>query len=74
MSSQQINKQLSIQGMSCQGCVKKVTRILASKPGLENIQVDLNSGLASFSCSTQTDVPALIQSLADNDFIAHEKI
>lgn len=73
MSSRKVNKQLSIEGMSCQGCVKKVSRILAAEASLENIQVDLNNGLATFSCSTQTNIPALIQELAAHDFIASEK-
>ncbi len=73
MSPQRIHKQLAITGMSCQGCVKKVSRILAAEPSLENIQVDLNSGLVTFSCSTQSDIPALIQALAAHDFIASEK-
>lgn len=72
MLSEKIEKQLTIQGMSCQGCVKKVHKILSADPSLENIQVDLNPGRAHFTCTQGTNVNALIQSLAAYDFIANE--
>ena len=72
MLSEKIEKQLTIQGMSCQGCVKKVHKILSADPGLENIQVELNPGRAHFTCTQDTNNNALIQSLAAHDFIANE--
>jgi copper chaperone len=33
----------AIQGMSCSGCVRSVTRVLAGIPGVEPLQVDIGS-------------------------------
>jgi copper chaperone len=33
--------------MSCQGCVKNVTGVLQALPGVERVQVSLESGQAS---------------------------
>ena len=39
---------LSIEGMSCQGCVKSVERILTKQPGVEQIE-HVELGLATFT-------------------------
>jgi len=39
---------VQIKGMSCQHCVKAVTKALSEIEGVSNVQVDLASGEASF--------------------------
>jgi copper chaperone len=34
-------KTFTIQGMSCGGCVKSLTRVLESVPGIEPIKIDI---------------------------------
>lgn len=40
---------IKIGGMSCQHCVRAVTKALGSIEGIEDVQVDLEKGDASFS-------------------------
>ena len=44
----QIDKsvQLSIEGMTCSGCVNAVTRALSKVPGVTDVAVDLDAGQA----------------------------
>ena len=37
-----------IQGMSCEHCVRRVTRALEGLPGVKNVRVDLASETATF--------------------------
>lgn len=39
---------ISISGMTCQGCVKSVTRVLSAVPGVADIDVSLDRGDARF--------------------------
>jgi copper chaperone len=39
---------IRIKGMSCQHCVKAVTKTLSEIDGITNVQVDLGKGEASF--------------------------
>ncbi|MDR0553519.1 MAG: copper ion binding protein [Treponema sp.] len=41
-------KVLKVEGMSCEHCVKAVTRALESLPGLAGVAVELKSGTVSF--------------------------
>jgi copper chaperone CopZ len=38
---------ISIGGMSCQHCVKRVTQALSALPGVKNVAVDLQGGKAT---------------------------
>ena len=38
---------LKVGGMSCQGCVKSVTRVLTELPGVDKAEVSLERGEAS---------------------------
>ena len=40
---------LNVQGMSCQGCVGSVTRVLKATPGVEAVHVQLSPGRAEVS-------------------------
>lgn len=37
----QVEKTFTIAGMSCGGCVKSLTRVLASVPGIEPLRVEV---------------------------------
>jgi copper chaperone len=41
-------KSVKIKGMSCQHCVMAVTKALGALEGIKNVQVDLESGLATY--------------------------
>lgn len=38
---------IKVEGMTCQGCVKSVTRVLAAVPGVEAVEVSLEKGEAA---------------------------
>ena len=40
---------LNVQGMSCQGCVGSVTRVLKGTPGVQAVSVQLEPGRAEVS-------------------------
>jgi len=40
---------LNVQGMSCQGCVGSVTRVLKGTPGVQSVSVQLEPGRAEVS-------------------------
>jgi len=40
------NLELNVQGMSCQGCVASVTRVLKAVPGVSEVNVTLQPPLA----------------------------
>jgi copper chaperone len=37
---------IAIEGMTCEGCVKSVTRTLQAVPGVERVEVSLDQGRA----------------------------
>jgi copper chaperone len=57
---------LDVQGMSCQGCVDSVTRVLKATPGVREVRVSLNPGRAEVSYDpAQTNVEALRGAIED---------
>ena len=40
------NISLDVKGMSCQGCVASVTRVLKATPGVQDVRVTLQPGRA----------------------------
>ena len=54
------NAKFSVQGMSCQGCVASVTRVLKAVPGVSEVDVTLKPGTASIMYDgARTNVDAL---------------
>ena len=41
-------KSIRITGMSCQHCVMAVTKALSALDGIQNVQVDLKTGVATY--------------------------
>lgn len=48
-------KSIKIKGMSCQHCVMAVTRALSAVEGIDNVNVDLKSGVATFEETKAVD-------------------
>jgi len=54
------NAKFNVQGMSCQGCVGSVTRVLKAVPGVSDVNVTLQPGSASVVYDpARTNVDAL---------------
>jgi copper chaperone len=45
---------IGVGGMSCQGCVKNVSGVLAALPGVASVEVSLESAQASIAYDPQT--------------------
>lgn len=57
---------LNVQGMSCQGCVGSVTRVLKAAPGVQDVRVQLSPGRADVSYDpAQTSVDDLKRAIED---------
>lgn len=62
---------LKVGGMSCQGCVKSVTRVLAQLPGVDKAEVSLERGEASVDYdATKVSRDAMKQVIVDAGFEA----
>ena len=54
------NATLNVTGMTCQGCVASVTRVLKAVPGVSNVNVTLQPGSATVVYDpARTNVDAL---------------
>ena len=57
---------LDVKGMSCQGCVASVTRVLKAVPGVSDVNVTLQPPLARVAYdSTRTTAAALKAAVED---------
>jgi copper chaperone len=60
------NVTLNVGGMTCQGCVASVTRVLQATPGVASARVDLAQGRAEVSFDpARTSVDALKGAIED---------
>ena len=58
---------LAIGGMTCEGCVNAVTRVLSRVPGAARVQVDLANGRAVISGEARTaDLMAAVRKAGYN--------
>jgi copper ion binding protein len=65
---------LSVEGMTCQHCVKRVAKIIEKAPGVSNVQVNLENKEAIFTCDeTATNVDEIIGAINDFGFSAAQK-
>ncbi|WP_165008830.1 heavy-metal-associated domain-containing protein [Neisseria yangbaofengii] len=62
---------LNVEGMTCGGCVKSVTRILENTDGVAKAEVSLEnkSAVIEFDAA-KTNVDALIEAIGDGGFDA----
>jgi copper chaperone len=57
---------LDVRGMSCQGCVGSVTRVLKATPGVQDVRVQLSPGRAEVSYDpAQANVADLKRAIED---------
>ena len=57
---------IKVSGMTCQGCVKSVTRVLKAVPGVDAVEVSLERGEADVQYdAARTGVPALRKAVED---------
>jgi copper chaperone len=57
---------LNVEGMTCQGCVASVTRVLKALPGVHDVEVTLDPGRATVSYdASRASVPALKAAIED---------
>ena len=57
---------IAIQGMTCEGCVASVTRVLKALPGVSDAQVSLRDASASVRYDpARTDVAAMRAAIED---------
>jgi copper chaperone CopZ len=62
---------LKVTGMTCQGCVRSVTRVLQELPGVESVEVSLDRGEAAVRHDPgRARVDALRQAVEDAGFTA----
>lgn len=53
------NATYTVTGMTCHSCVANVTEALAEVPGIEDFQVDLDSGRVAVTGDAATDTDAV---------------
>jgi copper ion binding protein len=69
-----MEKKLSVEGMTCQHCVKRVTKIIEKASGVSGVQVSLENKEAVFTCDeTRTNVDEILQAINDFGFTAAQK-
>ena len=57
---------LKVSGMTCQGCVRSVTRVLKAIPGVDVVEVSLERGEADVHYDpARTAIPALRKAVED---------
>ena len=57
---------IDVQGMTCNGCVSSVSRVLKSVPGVGDAQVTLTPGRATVTYDpAKTSIAALCSAIAD---------
>jgi copper chaperone CopZ len=62
---------VKVAGMTCQGCVRSVTRVLSELPGVESVQVSLEKGEAAVRYDpSRADEAGFRKAVADAGFEA----
>ena len=70
-----MEKKLSVEGMTCQHCVKRVAKIIEKAPGVSGVQVNLENKEAVFTCDeTETNVDEIVQAINDFGFTSAQKV
>jgi copper chaperone len=64
-------KTIAIEGMTCDNCVRHVTKALRSVNGVKSVEVDRNSARANVTFdTTKTHMPALMDALKRSGYHA----
>lgn len=62
--------QVSVQGMTCQNCVRHVQQALAGLPGVTQVKVSLERGQAEVEAQGQVSDQAIRQALEEEGYQA----
>jgi copper chaperone CopZ len=66
-------KSFAIEGMTCDNCVKHVTRALRGVSGVKSVEVDRGAARATVTFdTTKTDVPAMFAALKRSGYEARD--
>ena len=65
-----MKKELMIEGMMCQNCVKHVTKALEGIEGVSDVKVDLESGTATCEVADGVSDDALVAAVVDAGYEA----
>jgi len=68
-----MQKKLSVEGMTCEHCVKRVIKIIEKFSGVSDVQVVLEQKEASFTCEPAADVAGIVKAINDFGYSAAEK-
>jgi len=69
-----MRKILTVQGMTCENCVRRVKKIIEKASGVSDVAVNLAAKEATFTCDpAATDVAAIVKAINDFGFAAAEK-
>ncbi len=63
-----MKKELTIEGMKCEGCASTVVEKLQSIAGIERVVVDLATKQAIVESQTEIDEAAVNQALSDTNY------
>lgn len=67
-----INVTVKVDGMSCDACVRHVTKALADLPGVLSVDVKLAEGEALLGINPDVAmVPAIVEAIEDQGYEAH---
>ncbi|HHI97115.1 MAG TPA: heavy-metal-associated domain-containing protein [Thermodesulfatator atlanticus] len=58
-------RRIKIAGMSCEHCVKRVTKALESLPGVTNVKVSLSTGEATFEAPPELSLEEVAKVIAE---------
>ena len=60
---------IKVSGMTCQGCVRSVTRVLQAVPGVDAVEVSLEKGEAALRYDpAQADLPQFRKAVEEAGF------
>ncbi len=68
-----MEKKLSVEGMTCQHCVKRVQKIIEKNSTVSGVHVSLERKEVVFSCDESTDIAGIVNAINDFGFTAAEK-
>ena len=68
-----MEKKLSVEGMTCEHCVKRVKKIIEKNSTVSGVNVSLEKKEAVFSCDESTDTAGIVKAINDFGFSAVEQ-
>ncbi len=68
-----MKKALSVQGMTCEHCVRRVKKIIEKSSAVSDVDVSLERKEATFACDESADIAGIVSAINDFGFTAAEK-